>query len=177
MIGTRPRLHGAAGILPLVVFAVAGAGLGVVPANGAAAAATRVAVNRAVIGQAVATPGPAPSISSPITLWQSWANAQRSFATSFDWSEWVQANGCSATSIQVIPVVAHGNTGIPEGIVTDAVSLSGSCAHTGLPTSSRDVVPSGFGPDIANCPNMYNCTSKSVTTGIVAVGTDRVPVN
>lgn len=115
---------------------------------------------------------PIPAAGSSISTWQSWASAQREAMESASPLSMVAPTpGCTIISGVVEPVVSTGAGGIPAGIVTDALTLNGSCAAsaTSSPTTG------GVSPLISSyCPNMNGCNYASATYGYVAVGTATV---
>lgn len=128
-----------------------------------------------VAGASANSPGSPPPANAPMSSWQTWASSQRGFVSTFDWSSWTEGHACTATTVTVIPVTANGTNlpGIPAGIVTDAVSLSGECAN-----ATGSVSPdSNASPNTAYCPNLTYCNTKSIRTGVAAVGTATVGGN
>ena len=116
-----------------------------------------------------------PAAGAPLSDWQAWASLQRQSIESVNPSTLVRGStGCAVTAVTVLPTVSTGAGGIPAGIVTDALSVVGSCG-TGTPGSSP---ASGVSPAISQyCPNMDGCNYGGATNGEVAVGTATVNGN
>lgn len=122
-----------------------------------------------------------PAAGSSTAQWQSWASAQQEAMQSVDPSSLLtDSSGCTNTSANLIPVVSAGADGIPVGIVTDALELTGTCSVNSMSNAATTNSPtsSGITPLISSyCPNMNNCNYGSATNGYVAVGTTTVGGN
>ena len=116
-----------------------------------------------------------PAASAPLSDWQVWASLQRQAIESVNPSTLVHdSSGCSVTAVSVLPTVSTGAGGIPAGIVTDALSVVGTCG-AGTPGSAPS---NGVSPAISQyCPNMDGCNYGGATNGEVAVGTATVNGN
>ena len=78
-------------------------------------------------GSAIQAP-PVPAAGSTIATWQSWASALDAQLQSQDPSTLVPVqSGCTQSSVSLTPVVSSGLGGIPKGIVTEAITVTGSC--------------------------------------------------
>lgn len=116
-----------------------------------------------------------PVAGASIATWQSWASAQQTALQSVTPQSLVTPSaGCTNTSVSLLPVVSTGAAGIPEGIVTDAVEVIGSCGNA----SASSPTEAGVQPLLSSyCPNMTNCEYAAATNGEVAVGTATVDDN
>jgi hypothetical protein len=82
--------------------------------------------------------------------------------------------GCTNTSASLANVVSTGADGIPAGIVTDAVVVTGTCAGSSDSASitAGASISAGSKPlSWTYCPGMTSCTYTSATDGYIALGT------
>lgn len=116
-----------------------------------------------------------PAANAPLSDWQTWASLQRQAIESANPSSLVHNSaGCATTVVTVLPVVSTGAGGIPAGIVTDALSVVGTCGSG----TSGSAATGGVSPAISQyCPNMDGCNYAGATNGEVAVGTATVNGN
>lgn len=122
----------------------------------------------------IATVSQAPSAGAPLSAWQDWAAAQRSVMTVSGWAQSLSSSlspDCTVSNLQVIPVVSNGKNGIPAGIVTDAVGGSIRCANDSANGSVTNAPVSASPATSSSCPVQDTGTSKSITDGVLCVGT------
>lgn len=71
-----------------------------------------------------------PSNGASMLQWQNWATQWDSQLQAADPSSLLSPQtGCTNSSIALSPVVSTGLGGIPKGIVTEAITVTGTCAH------------------------------------------------
>ncbi len=159
--------HSWLGPKSVVLVSLLALGITFVPQAGIASASSTTATTSLVPAMPVA--------GSSLATWQSWANAQQAALQSVNPQSLVAPNpGCTNTSVALVPVISTGTAGIPAGIVTDAVTIVGTCGSS----SDGPSTAAGVSPLISSyCPNMTYCTYASATNGYVAVGTATVNGN
>jgi hypothetical protein len=118
--------------------------------------------------RAPATPGPGASMAT----WQRWAAAERLAVRGTNWAAVVRGDGCALEHVVIRPVTHSEAAGIPRGVVADAVVVTATCGQAQKAAHRPDV------PAISSyCVGMTNCTTKSITDGVAAVGTVTVDGN
>lgn len=137
----RDRRRLALAAVVMMVAAAAGAGV-LLYSSGPPAATPR----------AITVPQPPPPGAS-YQAWTRWAARQRSAVEATDWRKVLVQRGCVLSSVSVLPTTSAGNAGYPKGIVTDVVSVSGSCI---LPAAGSS---SGANPPPAQKGPWTNTTS------------------
>ncbi len=71
-----------------------------------------------------------PSLGASMLQWQNWATQWDSQLQAADPSSLITSlTGCTNTSIALSPVVSTGLGGIPKGIVTELITVTGTCTH------------------------------------------------
>ncbi len=84
---------------------------------------------------------PPPGPGSPMSQWQSWAAEQRSAMEQTNWEQVLASPKCSIRGLQLAPVLSVGADSVPSGVVTDAVSVTGSCENSSTGRSAASGSP------------------------------------
>ena len=110
---------------------------------------------------AVSFPTP-PASTASLAAWKTWSVSQRSIFSKINWVRELSNSSCHVSTATISPSISRGVAGVPKGIVTDEVTVTGTCSNVVSTPITANAT--------SRCPVQTYGTPASAVGGSVCVG-------